>query len=47
VVREEMKKRVLRFLVPQEVRVLDALPLNPSGKIDRKALLGLLRSDSA
>jgi len=46
-VKEEMKKRVFRHLVPLEIRVLDALPLNPNGKINRKALLELLRNNSA
>jgi len=46
-VKEEMKNRVVGYGVPQVVRVLDALPLNSSGKIDRKALLELLMNDRA
>jgi non-ribosomal peptide synthetase component F len=44
-VKEEMKNRVVSYIVPQTVRVLDGLPLNSSGKIDRRALLQLLGSD--
>jgi len=41
-VREEMKKRVPDYMVPQRVHQLDTLPLGSSGKIDRKALVRLL-----
>jgi len=41
-VREEMKKRVPDYMVPQRVNYLDALPLGSSGKIDRKALVRML-----
>ena len=41
-VRKEMKKRVPDYMIPQRVHCLDALPLGPSGKIDRKALVRLL-----
>jgi D-alanine--poly(phosphoribitol) ligase subunit 1 len=40
--REEMKKRVPDYMVPQRIHYLDALPLGATGKIDRKALLHLL-----
>jgi long-chain acyl-CoA synthetase len=36
--REEMKKRVPDYMVPQRIHYLDALPLGATGKIDRKAL---------
>jgi len=41
-IREEMKKRVPDYMVPQRVNYLDALPLGSSGKIDRKALVRML-----
>jgi D-alanine--poly(phosphoribitol) ligase subunit 1 len=40
--REEMKKRVPDYMVPQRIHYLDALPLGATGKIDRKALARLL-----
>jgi acyl-CoA synthetase (AMP-forming)/AMP-acid ligase II len=41
-VREEMKKRVPDYMVPQRVHYLDDLPLGSTGKIDRKALVRML-----
>jgi D-alanine--poly(phosphoribitol) ligase subunit 1 len=41
-IREEMKKRVPDYMVPQRVHQVDLLPLGSSGKIDRKALVRLL-----
>jgi D-alanine--poly(phosphoribitol) ligase subunit 1 len=41
-IREEMKKRVPDYMVPQRVHELDSLPLGSSGKIDRKALVRML-----
>ncbi len=40
--RDEMKKRVPDYMVPQRIHYLDALPLGATGKIDRKALARLL-----
>jgi non-ribosomal peptide synthetase component E (peptide arylation enzyme) len=37
-----MKKLVPAYMVPQQVHHLDALPLGPTGKIDRSALVRLL-----
>ena len=41
-VREEMKKRVPDYMVPQRVHHLDDLPLGSTGKIDRNALVHML-----
>ncbi len=41
-VREEMKKRVPDYMVPQRVYHLDTLPLGATGKIDRRALIRIL-----
>jgi O-succinylbenzoic acid--CoA ligase len=38
--REWVAERVSRVAAPRELRVLDALPLLPSGKVDRRALRG-------
>jgi acyl-CoA ligase (AMP-forming) (exosortase A-associated) len=35
---EECRNRLPTYMVPAHVRVLDVLPRNPNGKIDRKAL---------
>ncbi|HEY1803250.1 MAG TPA: amino acid adenylation domain-containing protein [Terracidiphilus sp.] len=40
--RDEMKKRVPDYMVPQRIHYLDDLPLGATGKIDRKALARLL-----
>jgi len=41
-VREGMKKLVPAYMIPLQVHHLDALPLGPTGKIDRRALVRLL-----
>jgi amino acid adenylation domain-containing protein len=46
-VREGMQSRVPRYMVPTQVRFLDKLALNTSGKVDRKALWTLLSESSA
>ena len=40
--REELRGRVSRFALPREVRVLDALPRNETGKVSLVALAALL-----
>ena len=37
-VREHLRGRLPSYMVPQHVVVLDAMPLNANGKVDRKAL---------
>ena len=41
-----MKKALPHYMVPSEVRVLDALPLNSNGKVDYPALGALLRQSA-
>ncbi|HZI10167.1 MAG TPA: amino acid adenylation domain-containing protein [Myxococcus sp.] len=36
--REQLRQHLPRFMVPAALVVLEAMPLNPNGKIDRKAL---------
>lgn len=39
---DELRKRMPHYMVPRAVHVLDALPTNTSGKVDRKALARML-----
>jgi acyl-coenzyme A synthetase/AMP-(fatty) acid ligase len=41
-VRAKLEARLPPYMVPQQIRALDDLPLNPNGKIDRKALHALM-----
>jgi amino acid adenylation domain-containing protein len=43
-VRAALEARLPAYMLPQEIRVLDDLPLNPNGKVDRKALQALMES---
>ncbi|MEU3451271.1 amino acid adenylation domain-containing protein [Streptomyces thermolilacinus] len=38
--REYLRARLPAYLVPSDIRFLDALPLSPHGKVDARALLG-------
>ena len=40
-----LSARLPEYMIPREIRLLNALPLNPNGKFDRKALLGLLEDE--
>ena len=42
-VREHVRRNLARFAVPRDVRFVDALPRNETGKLPRAALLPLLR----
>lgn len=37
--RKELFERVPRYMMPSQIRILDSMPLETSGKIDRKAIL--------
>jgi acyl-coenzyme A synthetase/AMP-(fatty) acid ligase len=39
---QALKKDLPHYMVPNEIRNLDKIPLGPSGKFDRKALAALL-----
>jgi D-alanine--poly(phosphoribitol) ligase subunit 1 len=47
VVREAMQKRVPSYMVPQQIREIEVMPLGSSGKIDRKALLRKLAGEQS
>lgn len=44
---DRMERRLPKYMVPRELRVLDAFPLNANGKVDRKALRAMLEQGSA
>jgi amino acid adenylation domain-containing protein len=39
---DELRKRMPHYMVPRAIHVLDSLPTNTSGKVDRKALARML-----
>jgi D-alanine--poly(phosphoribitol) ligase subunit 1 len=45
--REAMRERVPSYMVPQRILEIDPMPLSPSGKVDRKALLRRLEQLSS
>jgi len=46
-IREQMQRRVPKYMVPTQVRFLQRLPLSASGKTDRKTLTAILSEGSA
>jgi D-alanine--poly(phosphoribitol) ligase subunit 1 len=45
-IRDGMKKRVPEYMIPRQVKFIDALPLSANGKFDRPALVELLKTQS-
>jgi acyl-coenzyme A synthetase/AMP-(fatty) acid ligase len=45
-IRQRLKEALPAVMVPKEVRLLDELPLNVNGKVDRKSLLDRLRAEN-
>ena len=43
-IRDAMKKRVPGYMIPRQIRFIDALPLTGNGKFDRNALVDLLQT---
>jgi acyl-CoA synthetase (AMP-forming)/AMP-acid ligase II len=43
---ERLKKRLPQQMMPREIRLMKDLPLNSNGKVDRKALLEILKQGS-
>lgn len=43
--RRYLRDRLPVFMVPHEIRIVDAMPVNASGKVDRAALLVAVHSD--
>ena len=39
---DEVAKRLPKYMVPREIRVVESFPLNANGKVDRKALRAML-----
>lgn len=46
-VREQLRQRLPTVMVPREIHLLDELPLNANGKVDRKRLVEALEADEA
>jgi acyl-CoA synthetase (AMP-forming)/AMP-acid ligase II len=42
--RAQLRKRLPDYMVPKDIRVVDTMPLNANGKIDRKALASTLEA---
>ncbi len=45
-IREALRRRLPAYMVPATIQVVAALPVNPSGKLDRKALLARLEGEA-
>ncbi|HYQ72620.1 MAG TPA: thioester reductase, partial [Gammaproteobacteria bacterium] len=45
-VRSTATRKLPGYMMPREFRLLDTFPLNPNGKVDRKALLAMLGSSA-
>ena len=45
VIFEELSKRLPSFMIPNQFRAVDKMPLSKNGKIDRKALMELYGGD--
>ena len=41
-----MKRSLPAYMVPNRILSLDAMPLNTSGKVDRRALLAALQAEA-
>jgi len=41
-----LASRIPAYMMPKRIIVLESLPLNPNGKIDRKALFAMLDNGS-
>jgi amino acid adenylation domain-containing protein len=46
-IRRQLKQALPAVMVPKEIHVIDSMPLNVNGKIDRKALLERLKAAAA
>ena len=45
-IRRALKDTLPAVMVPKEIHVIDEMPLNVNGKVDRKALLARLKAES-
>lgn len=46
-IRQRLRDRLPPHMVPSEVRIMETLPVNGNGKVDRKALFALLEEENA
>lgn len=46
-VKEELRQRILSYMIPRRIVYLEKLPLNLNGKVDRKALTALLETENS
>ncbi|ABI55486.1 amino acid adenylation domain-containing protein [Alkalilimnicola ehrlichii MLHE-1] len=45
-IRDQLRSRLPSVMVPRVIHALEALPLNPNGKVDRKALMARLEAEA-